>query len=143
MAPELLWAMISRAIDLQFISLAFLLACGYYGLLRTGELLQMKYKHITPPAHELLIHLPDSKTATKGGPGETVVIRDQRVCHLFFSLRKLSSGHGAIWPYAAQTFREQLLLWSSFSILMHMVTDHTASVEEAQQHCTELSHRWI
>lgn len=107
MGPELLWAMISRAIDLEAIAMAFLLASGYYGLLRTGELLHMRHEDITHSEHELLIHLPDTKTAPRGGPGETVVIRDRRVCLLYQSLKTLTGRRGIIWAQSPQAFREQ------------------------------------
>ena len=117
MGEELLWAMISRAIDLQWLEMSFVLAAGYFGLLRTGELLQMRFQDITYSAQVLLIHLPESKTAQRGGPGETVVVRDTRVCHLLRTLQLLSKGKHLIWPYTAQLFRERFGSLTSFFCL--------------------------
>lgn len=105
LGPDLLWAMIARSLE-QSLELSFLLAAGFYDLLRTGELLQMRFEDITSSQAELIVHLPDTKTSASGGPGEMIVIRDQRICQIWLSLKLSSKAKGLVWRGTATAFRQ-------------------------------------
>lgn len=79
---EVLFAMVGYACFKGWHHMAITLLLGYYGLLRTGELLQVKVSHVAveSPRGPAVISLGLTKSGKRQGAAESVAIHDEDLC---------------------------------------------------------------
>ena len=83
------------------------LLVGFYGMLRTGELLQLQPSHLSQPklADPAIIALGYTKGGKRQGAAESVTIGVQFVCYLLWQWKKQYPAHSFLCP-SPQTWRE-------------------------------------
>eukprot|EP00435_Cladocopium_sp_Y103_P056067 s676_g18.t1 len=79
-------AFVAKAVDAGRIALATLVALGYHALLRTGELLKLRFADIEYNSQCGVVTLHQSKTGLRTGSQEAVAIRDSLVLQLIDTL---------------------------------------------------------
>lgn len=70
-------ALIARAIELEDLSFALVLALGFWGMLRTGELMNLRTNQLMLGKRDLVIQLGLTKTGLRRQQDENVVIHHQ------------------------------------------------------------------
>ena len=120
--PLLIRALIARAVKLEHIAFAALLAVGFHALLRTGELLNIQNCHFEISAECGILTLPETKTGQRTGSKEAVALRDSLTLQLLHTWRVMHSPSPGqkIWPYSAQRFREQFYRYLRYFRLAHL-----------------------
>lgn len=106
--------MVARCLEIRDITMSFLLAIGFFGLFRTGELLQLCLNDVNVDTNAVITHLSETKTSGKTGPGEHIVIREPAVLHLTRTFLALQPRRGLIWRESSQQFRVQFSRIISF-----------------------------
>ena len=106
-----LQGMIGRCLELEKLEFATCLAIGFWGMLRTGELLQLSTQQILLGADDLVIRLGLTKTGLRQAVDENVLVTDQPtwlLCSTLLTIRK-SQRHpdNLLWPRGAPAFREE------------------------------------
>ena len=105
---DLLRAMVARTLEAEDVSFGALLLLGYFGLLRTGELVALRIGDIR-------VSEASPKTSARRGQGEHVVIRDTSVIQFIRCLLRLRTAkHEAIWSFSPQKFRDLFADYVSF-----------------------------
>eukprot|EP00435_Cladocopium_sp_Y103_P031029 s3055_g7.t2 len=84
-------AFVAKAVADNCLALATLIALGFHGLLRTGELLSLQFQHIEHNAECGVISLPYSKSGQRSGAHEAVAIRDSLTLQLLETLVSVQS----------------------------------------------------
>ena len=56
MGDELLWALVGKTLECQWLAMGTLLMLGYFGLLRTGELVNLRVGDLRVSSSEVCIH---------------------------------------------------------------------------------------
>lgn len=110
--PEsILLAFVGRCLELGDLDMAVALNLGYYGLLRTGEILNLCPDHIVIGKKDIVIRLGLTKTGLRRHQDENVVVTNQAVWHqvmTLLSIRKAAgSYHVPIILGGGPQFREQ------------------------------------
>ena len=108
LTPELVKAMIARAVDQNHIAFATMLAIEFHALLRTGELLALQFQDVEFADTCGVITLKSSKSGLRHGTEEAVALRDGLTLSLLetlFSVQEHGPGN-KLWPFSAQCFRE-------------------------------------
>lgn len=109
-------AFIARAVELNELSFACLLALGFHALLRTGELLNVAAKDLDISEACGVLRLPHSKSGARTGSNEAIAIRDKLTLQLldtWLAVVKPAPGQ-LLWPYSAQRFRRRFLEFNRF-----------------------------
>eukprot|EP00435_Cladocopium_sp_Y103_P049676 s2058_g15.t1 len=93
-------AVVSRAVQLNQIPFACMIALGFHVLLRTGELLQVASKDLELSAECGILSLHYSKSGLRAGGKEAVAIRDQLTLQLLDTWRAdlFADSHGGLAP---------------------------------------------
>lgn len=120
--PLVVRALISRAVQLQEVSFACMLALGFHGLLRTGELLQVARKDLELGADCGILRLPQSKSGQRTGTGEAVALRDGltlKLLETWVAVANPSPG-SLLWPHSGQCFRSQFRKYLRYFRLCHL-----------------------
>lgn len=103
------WAM--YAIDHQNIVFAAMVILGFFGLLRTGELLKLTANDILVGDTNALLSLRDTKTGTRNAAQETVNVDDDLSLEILRAMIQLKKDQGLdkvpIWTRSAQAFRNE------------------------------------
>ena len=104
--------------DLQF---AALFSLGFHCLLRTGELLALRYKDIEFTEECGVVSLMASKSGLRTGTEEAVAIRDPLVFNIIGTLHSLHCHSKAqkLWPHSANYFRKTFQGYMRFFRLCH------------------------
>ena len=102
-------AFVARAVHLNLFSLATLIAVGFHGLLRTGELLALRFQDLEFSSETGVISLPISKSGLRTGAAEAVAIRDPLTLNFLLTLAHLRNPYPGdfLWTTSAQHFRDQ------------------------------------
>lgn len=110
-APPLTWelarAFVARAVATNDIALATLVALGFHGLLRTGELLGLRFGDIEFNQSCGVVSLQQSKTGHRTGSQEAIAVRDSLTLQLLstmVAIRHPCAGD-LLWPHSGQSFR--------------------------------------
>ena len=134
---------ICRAVQRQELAFACLIALGFHALLRTGELMALRYCDIEFDLNQGVLSLGASKSGIRTGSKEAVALRDRCTlqlldtlwtCHRHFPGQKL-------WPYTSQRFREQLQSHLRFFRIHHF--GYKPWPLEVNQCGKTLSRRWL
>lgn len=102
-------AFVAKAVASERLALATLIALGFHGLLRTGELLSLTFGNIEYNNLCAVISLNQSKSGLRTGAREAIAVRDQLTLSLLDALACVapSAPGNKLWPYAAQKFRTE------------------------------------
>ncbi|CAJ1457118.1 unnamed protein product [Effrenium voratum] len=122
--PEMADAMAERALELSKLALAALCLLGFYGLLRTGELLLLRAQDILAREGELVLFLGETKTGQRLHVDETVVVRHPptvAVCRTLLDIHHARDSHQfPLWQGSAQSFRNEFYSLLHFFQLHHL-----------------------
>ena len=91
---DCLYVLVGYAIFKKWHLFALSLLLGFHGLLRTGELLALKAKHvaITSPKGPAVISLGLTKSGKRQGVAESVTLHSEDVCRRLFQWKIAASG---------------------------------------------------
>eukprot|EP00438_Fugacium_kawagutii_P033223 Skav231044 [mRNA] locus=scaffold446:243817:254709:+ [translate_table: standard] len=105
--PLIVAAMIVRAVHRDELAFGVLLAVGFHGLLRTGELLSLQFQDIEFTSQCGVISLKSSKSGLRTGAEEAIAVRDPLTLQLLHTLRAIRSPSAGdkLWPHSGQSFR--------------------------------------
>ena len=115
-APPLTKTLIYYALSMYAIQhdnlvFASLLLLGFFGLLRTGELLQLRSRDILVGDQQVLLSLKDTKTGLRNAAQETVALDDPLALEMLRALKAIKSSQGLdnvpIWTKSHQSFRNE------------------------------------
>ena len=101
---------LGRSVEQESIRMTALLALGFWGMLRTGELLKLQFRHILLAGDTAVVQLGQTKTGLRRAVDENVVLYDtvpRLILSTLMDIHKDSSPRATIWPYSAQEFRDQ------------------------------------
>lgn len=115
-------AMVARAVQLDHIPFACMLAVGFHGLLRTGELLNICRKDLELSSDCGILSLEQSKSGLRSGTFEAVALRDSPTLQLlqtWIAITRPSLGD-KLWPHSAQHFRATFRAYLRFFRIVHL-----------------------
>lgn len=106
--PTLLQAMMGYSLEKGLLTFLLLLTLGYFGLLRTGELMSLHCHHVQVTSDHALVFLADTKTGNRENRQEHIVIRHPVALSVIRAFLK-TRGHEntPIWTSSPQRFRDQ------------------------------------
>ena len=116
LTPELVKAIVARAVDQNHLAFATMVAIGFHALLRTGEFLALQFQDVEFATSCGVITLKSSKSGLRHGSEEAVAIRDGLTLSLLetlFSVQEHGPGN-TLWPFSAQCFRETFQQYMRF-----------------------------
>ena len=119
---SLVRAFVALAVQEERIAFALLIGLGFHCLLRTGELLALRFGDIDFHDEVGVLSLRTSKSGLRTGAMEAVAIREPLVLQLlatFFDITPHFPG-GPLWPHSAQVFREQFRKYCKFFHVDHL-----------------------
>ena len=116
MTVALAQAFVARAVAQHNLAFAALIAIGFHGLLRTGELLSLRFKDIEVSTMCGVVSLHESKTGQRTGSKEAVALRDRLTLQLLETLVSVQSPSPGdlLWPHSAQSFRQTFRKMSDY-----------------------------
>ena len=106
---DLARAFVARSVAAGNLALAALIGIGFHCLLRTGELLQLRFTDIEFNTECGVVSLHQSKSGLRTGSQEAVAICDSLVLQLLdtlWSVRLPSPGE-LLWPHSGGSFRKE------------------------------------
>ena len=105
-----LQALVGRALEVQDLELATCLTVGFWGMLRTGELLSLVPQQLLLGRHDLVVRLGLTKTGLRQAVDENVLITDEctwLICETFLRLRRLAgTANHPVWTRGTPAFRQ-------------------------------------
>ena len=101
-------ALISRALEQEDLEMSAMLCLGFWGLLRTGELLQVKKQHILIRGREMIVQLGYTKTGLRRAVDENVLVLNEITVLICDALLQSKCDEDRIWSRTPHQFREQL-----------------------------------
>ena len=106
---DLACAFVAKAVAAGNLSLATLIAIGFHGLLRTRELLKIRYTDLEWNRECGVLTLHQSKTGLRTGSQEAVALRDLLVLQLLDTLVSVHKPHPGdlLWPHSGGSFRKE------------------------------------
>ena len=108
-------AFVARAVALKHYRFAALIAIGFHGLLRTGELLALKWKDLEVSLTCGVASLDHSKTGWRTGAKEAIALRDPLTLQLLDALLSGQPAPGEkVWPHSPQKFRSDFRRMAEF-----------------------------
>ena len=119
---DLVRAFIAKSIEADHLAFATLLALGFHCLLRTGELLAIRFGDLEWNRTCGIITLMASKSGLRTGVCEAVAIRDALTLQLvdtLWSVRKPFAGD-LLWPHSSQHFRDEFHRCCEFFQVSHL-----------------------
>ena len=99
--------LLSRCIEVEDLCMAALLSLGFWGMLRTGELLNLQRRHLLQSKDNLVIQLGLTKTGLRRAIDENVVIYDEvprLILHTYLEISNLGP-KDFLWSKSPQQFR--------------------------------------
>lgn len=104
-------AMANYAISHRDIIFAALILLGFYGLLRTAEILQLRACDILIGRHNIIISLPNTKSGTRNNAAEMVQLHDhmtlETVREVILLRKATNNARTPLWDYSGQAFRDK------------------------------------
>eukprot|EP00438_Fugacium_kawagutii_P024843 Skav233725 [mRNA] locus=scaffold2225:77:649:+ [translate_table: standard] len=100
--------MIVRAVERHELAFAVLVAIGFHGLLRTGELLALQFQDVEFTPQCGVISLKSSKSGLRTGTEEAIAVRASLTLQLVHTLCAVSRPAPGLklWPHSGQFFRK-------------------------------------
>jgi integrase len=121
---DLLWALMSKAVQAGHFDLASLLWLGFHCFLRTGELLSVRPMDLLLGDQTGIISLPVSKGRTRHNNKESVTITDQALLCLLHEMVIYKRERGLyrvpIWVHTGTAFRKALQELFNFFNVGHL-----------------------
>ena len=121
---DLLWAMVSYAVQNRWFEIGVLLATGFHCFLRTGELLALRPCDFLLKNGRGIVNLPASKGGTRNNVRESVTILDPVVAVLLEDLieakRSCHQMKVPIWNRSGTKFREDFAAIVAFFGVEHL-----------------------
>eukprot|EP00438_Fugacium_kawagutii_P007015 Skav233751 [mRNA] locus=scaffold1792:258064:264229:- [translate_table: standard] len=116
-------AFIGRAVLNNQLAFATLVAIGFHGLLRTGELLALQFRDLELNRTCGIISLRATKSGQRTNTLEAVAIRDPLTLQLLDTLCAVAgtSPGNPLWPHSGQAFRETFRKYCQFFRLCHLL----------------------
>ena len=117
--PEcVLLGMIGRLLEVEQLDFAVCLVLGFYGMLRTGELLSLRWNQVMLGMQDLVLQLGFTKTGLRRAIDENVVIHQPLALLLTKALWEVRYRQhrltDLIWTEGSQKFRDQFRAVVSF-----------------------------
>lgn len=115
-------AIVCRAVEREELDFAVLIALGFHALLRTGELLALRFCDLDIDLRCGVVSLQASKGGLRTGSKEAFAVRDACTLNLLDTLwicRRHFPGQ-KLWSHSAQAFRQQLQSYLHYFRLCHM-----------------------
>ena len=121
---DLLWALMSKAVQAGQFDLASLLGLGFHCFLRTGELLSIRPMDLLLGDHNGIVSLPVSKGRTRHNNKESVTITEPALLALLHELvlykRESRLYKVPIWVHTGTAFRKALYELFKFFGVEHL-----------------------
>ena len=105
-----LQALIGRSLELGKLEMATCLTIGFWGMLRTGELLSLSVQQLLLGRDDLVIRLGLTKTGLRQAVDENVLVTDKAtwlICRTFLQIRKQQANTNLVWTGGASNFRQE------------------------------------
>lgn len=100
-------ALVGRCVDLEDLRLALCLCLGFWGMLRTGEIFDVKFKHLLLGKENMIVRLGDTKTGLRRQVDENVIIDHVPTMMIARTLFDIGvSRHEHVWGESKEQFRE-------------------------------------
>ena len=103
-------ALVGRALEIQDLELATCLTIGFWGMLRTGELLTLTPTQLLMGSKDLVVRLGLTKTGLRQAVDENVLITDTAcwlICQSYIQHWKHTNiQNSLVWSRGAPAFRE-------------------------------------
>ena len=114
-------AIISRAVQKGDLCFACIVALAYHALLRTGEVLALRFCDLEFNLQCGVVSLQQSKSGLRSGSQEAVALRDRCTLQLLDTLWTCQRHFPGqkIWPHSGQAFRKRLLSYFRFFRVVH------------------------
>lgn len=115
-------AFIARAVEQGQLALGTLLALGFHGLLRTGELLGLRCQDLEVNERCAIVSLALSKSGLRTGAQEAIALRDPATLDLLNTLLTVGDyARGArLWPWSGQYFRKEFAKLCQYFRVSHL-----------------------
>lgn len=124
LTQDLLWAMVSRCLQMADFEMASLLALSFHCFLRTGEALAVRPCDLLLGKDSGIVTLPVSKGKTRHKLSESVTIFDVTVVDILHELYALKKAQGMmkvpIWTKSGTAFRTSFYSLCSFFHVEHL-----------------------
>lgn len=116
-------AFVGKAVLSNQLAFATLLALGFHGLLRTGELLNLQFRDLEINPTCGIISLRATKSGQRTSTLEAVAVRDSLTLQLLAALQvTVASAPGnKLWPHSGQAFRNLFRQYCSFFRVAHLL----------------------
>ena len=100
--------LVGRCIAVENLRLALCLCLGFWGLLRTGEIFEVRLHHLLIQGHTMVVRLGETKTGLRRQIDENVIIRHAPTILIAQTVQELAaSRHELVWPLSKAEFRGQ------------------------------------
>ena len=102
--------LLGRCLEQENLALAVLFILGFWGMLRTGELLKLEFQHILVSDHTVVVQLGRTKTGLRRAIDENVVLYDdisKMVISTFMNIHSTATRDAKIWPHTSTKFRDE------------------------------------
>lgn len=122
LTAQLARAFIACAVESDQLALAVLLAIGFHGLLRTGELMALKFSNIELGSSCAIVSLEVSKSGLRTGAREAIAIRDTMTLDLLNTLAVTAPVERSTrwWTHSPQFFRSRFADLCQFFRVAHL-----------------------
>lgn len=127
-------AIVSRAVQLQDIPFACMVALGFHALLRTGELLSIQWKDFEISSICGILSLPKSKSGLRSGAKEAIALRDHLTLQLLDTWKVVYAPclGDKLWAHSPQRFRDKFKQYLEFFKVSQFEFNPTVLEEEEQ-----------
>ena len=102
--------LLGRCLEQENLALAVLFILGFWGMLRTGELLKLEFQHILLSDHTVVVQQGRTKTGLRRAIDENVVLYDdisKLVISTYMNIHSTAARDAKIWPHTSTKFREE------------------------------------
>eukprot|EP00438_Fugacium_kawagutii_P002591 Skav214080 [mRNA] locus=scaffold2927:68069:70095:- [translate_table: standard] len=120
---DIVRAFIGRAVLSDQLAFASLVAVGFHGLLRTGELLTLQFRDLELNSECGILSLRATKSGQRTNTLEAVALRDSLTLQLLETLRMVAGTEpcSPLWPHSPQAFRETFRKYCQFFRISHLL----------------------
>lgn len=105
---QVVGGLVGRCIAVEHLRLALCLCLGFWGLLRTGELFEVRLNHLLIQGNIMVVRLGETKTGLRRQVDENVIVRHAPSILIAQTVQELSfSRNELVWPLSKAEFRNQ------------------------------------
>ena len=103
---EVVEGLVGRCVDLEELRLALCLCLGFWGMLRTGEIFEVRFRHLLISKTNMVVRLGETKTGIRRQVDENVVIYHLPTVLIARTACDLApSKQDLVWPRSRSEFR--------------------------------------